>query len=683
MNGLENSRPAATYKSDRALFLLLLSAPYRSTRKLKNSAVRPSELSANGGSVSWRRRNLPPAPSGLITVCWRAPIRSASRAETSNLLAATQQGPVKMERRFSTVLAADVVAYSRLMHDDEEATHIRLNVLLASVIYPSIEEHGGRVVKYTGDGFLAEFPDTVEAVRAALKFQNRAAEFAFNAAEDKRIRFRVGINSGEVIVEPHDVFGDVVNIAARLESIAEPDGICIASSVYDQVQGKLAAKFDDLGEQRFQNIARPIQTYALIRGATGERRHSLRNQTVAPHRSILVLPFENFGDDCEGHFVDGVTDSLTTDLSRISDSFVIARNTAFTFKGKAIDAREVGRELNVRYVLKGSVQRDGKRVRVNVQLIDAESGRHIWADRFAKPVIDLFDMQDEIVSRLAQALDAQLVMAEARRAERLSNPDVLDLVFQGIAAAYQGPTSEHLGRARGFFERALKIDPQNVSALIGIASADVTIGAYLLTDDRSARIATAESYATRALSLDPHRALTHRVLGTVYNLTNRSAQALDACELALAIDRNLADAHAVIGMAKYYLGRAAETESHILEAFRLSPRDIFAHRWMHFVANAKMQLGEYAEAALWARRSVAANRNSPLSHFLLAAALSCQGLVDEARNAAAAGIALNPGFTIRRLLASQPSDNAEFLTGRERIYAGMRLAGVPEGKVST
>ncbi len=593
-----------------------------------------------------------------------------------------QERPARIERRLSAILAADVAGYSRLMHDDEEATHARLTALLADAVDPAIAEHGGRVVKNTGDGFLAEFPSAVEAVRSALQFQNRIHELTDSDAEDRRILFRVGINIGDVIVEPHDIFGDDVNIAARLESIADPGGICITSSAYDQVSGKLSIEFADLGEQSLKNIARPIRAYIVVREGPGARtlNAALRTPITAPHLSMVVLPFANFGDDPEqDYFVDGVTESLTTDLSRISGSFVIARNTAFTFKGKAVNVKQVGHELNVRYVLEGSVQRSGKRLRVNVQLIDAESGKHLWAERFEKPIADLFDMQDEIVSRLAQALDAQLVLAEARRAERLHNPDVLDLVFQGFASVYQGPTPEHLTRARGFFERALAIDARSVWALVGIASVDATMGAYMLTDDRSGRLSTAEANAIRALSLDPHRALAHRVLGTVYNMTNRSAQGIAECEQALALDRNLADAHAVIGMAKYYLGRSAETEGHILEAFRLSPRDIFAHRWMQFIGVAKIQLGADSEAAVWLRRSVEANRNSPLTHFLLASALGLQGFVDEARTAAAAGLALNPGFTIRLFRSSQPSDNPTFLAGRERLYSGIRLAGVPEG----
>jgi TolB-like protein len=393
---------------------------------------------------------------------------------------------------------------------------------------------------------------------------------------------------------------------------------------------------------------------------------------------MVVLPFENFGDDPEQeYFADGVTESLTTDLSRIDGSFVIARNTAFTFKGKAVDVKQVGRELNVRYALEGSVQRGSKRLRVNVQLIDAETGKHLWAERFEKPIADLYDMQDEIVARLAQTLDAQLMMAEARRAERSTNPDAMELVFQGMACLYKGPTSEPLTQARRFFERALEIDARNVGALVGLASVDATAGAYILTDDRASLFSAAEANAIKALLLDPGRAFAHRVLGTIYNMTNRHTQAIAECEQALILDRNLADAHAVIGMAKYYLGRASETEGHILEAFRLSPRDIYAHRWMHFVGMSKIQLGADAEAVEWFRRSIEANRNSPLTHFALAAALGLQGSLEEARAVAAAGLALNPGFTIRRFRASRPSDNKGFLDGRERLYGGMLLAGVP------
>jgi TolB-like protein/class 3 adenylate cyclase len=322
-----------------------------------------------------------------------------------------QERPVRVERRLSAILAADVAGYSRLMHSDEEPTHAKLTALLMDAVNPAIAEHGGRIVKNTGDGFLAEFPSAVEAVRAAMLFQIRTHELTIGDAEDRRLRFRVGINIGDVIVEPHDIFGDGVNIAARLESIAEPGGICISSSAYDQVLGKVAVEFVDLGEQRLKNIARPVRAYAAVWDGLGQAIQSRGvtfNPSSAPRLSIVVLPFANLsGDPEQDYFVDGVTENLTTDLSRISGSFVIARNTAFSYKVKSIDVRQVGRELNVRYVLEGSVQRGGNRLRVNVQLIDVETGNHLWAERFDKRVADLFDMQDEIVSRLANTLSGQ------------------------------------------------------------------------------------------------------------------------------------------------------------------------------------------------------------------------------------------------------------------------------------
>jgi TolB-like protein len=431
---------------------------------------------------------------------------------------------------------------------------------------------------------------------------------------------------------------------------------------------------------RFVGAVQEAQRAVEPVGSTARSKDTTPSLQTAPRLSIVVLPFANVGGDPEqGYFVDGVTESLTTDLSRMRGSFVIARNSAFSYRGNAIDVRQVGRELNVRYVLEGSVQRSSARLRVNVQLIDAESGKHLWAERFEKPVADLFDMQDEIVSRLANALSVQLIAVEARRAERSLHPDALDLIFQGAACVYKGPTLEHMTQARNFFERALAIDHQSIEAMLGMASVDVTIGADLLTDDRDALLAAAETNAIKALSLAPDHAGPHRVLGGVYICTNRAAEGIVECEQALALDRNLANAHGVIGLAKFYLGRAADTEGHVLEAFRLSPRDIQAYRWMHFVGVAKIQLGADAEAAGWLRRSVEANRNLPLTYFSLASALGLLGALDEARTAAKAGLARDPTFTIRRFLDGASSDNPIYLTGRERICAGLRLAGVPEG----
>jgi TolB-like protein/class 3 adenylate cyclase/Tfp pilus assembly protein PilF len=592
-----------------------------------------------------------------------------------------QKQPVRVERRLSAILAADVAGYSRLMHRDEEATHANLMMLLANAVAPAITEHGGRMVKNTGDGFLAVFPSAVEAVRAAMLFQTRIHELTIGDAEDRRLSFRVGINIGDVIVEPHDIFGDGVNIAARLESIADPGGVCISASAYDQVLGKVTVEFADLGEQRLKNIARPVRAYALVQQRSGAKsNNSMLEPVLAPHLSIVVLPFTNIGGDPEQeYFVDGVTESLTTDLSRIAGSFVIARNTAFTFKGKAHDVKQVGRELNVHYVLEGSVQRSGNRLRINVQLIDAETGTHLWAERFDKSIADLFDVQDEIVSRLANTLDAQLTEEEARRSERSLHPNSMDLYFQGRASWNKGWTPQYMAQARGFFVGAIALDPRNIEAMVGMAGTDLIVGATFLADDRAAYLAAAETTVVKALSHAPNHALAHLIFGAVQSSTNRAAQGVAECERALALDRNLADAHGEIGIAKLFMGRGAEAEAHINEAIRLSPRDIFAFRWLLMVGFAKLQLTADAEAVGWFRRSIQASRNYPIAHFGLATALALSGSLDQARTAAKAGLALDPSFTIRRFRDGAQSNNSTFLTKRERVYQGMRMAGVPEG----
>jgi TolB-like protein/class 3 adenylate cyclase/Flp pilus assembly protein TadD len=595
-------------------------------------------------------------------------------AETRTFLAGE-----RIDRRLAVILVADVVSYSRLMHKDEEATHARLTALLTDVVMPSIAVHHGRVVKSTGDGFLAEFASAVEALRSAVQFQDRVFELTLNDSEDDRILFRVGINIGDVIVSTDDIFGDDVNIAARLEGLAEPGGICLSSSVHDQVQGKVGLAFEDLGEQNLKNISRPVRAYAVV--ADGLRRPDGAVTTglrSAPRLSIVVLPFLNLGaDPGQEYFVDGVTESLTTDLSRIHGSFVIGRNTAFSYKGKSPVARKIGRELNVRYVLEGSVQRGGEHLRVNVQLIDAETGNNLWAERFDQPAADLFDIQDEIVSRLANMLDSQLVEAEAVRASRSPHPDAMDLYFQGRAFWNRGMTPEYLTQARRFFERALALDSENVDAMVGMATVDATVAGSFGCDNRAEQLEAAEAALTRALSLDPHYAGAHLALGAVHMFTNRAVQGIRECERALMLDRNLADAHGCIGMAKYFVGRAEETEAHVREALRLSPRDIFANRWMLFVGIAKAQLGCDEEAVMWLRRSIESNRNFPLAHFHLAEALALLGEMDEARAAAQAGLALDPGFNLGRYRCNALSDSPAYLAGRERSCEGMRLAGIP------
>jgi TolB-like protein len=399
-----------------------------------------------------------------------------------------------------------------------------------------------------------------------------------------------------------------------------------------------------------------------------------------PHLSIVVLPFANLGGDPkQEYFADGVTDSLTTDLSRIGGAFVIGRSTAFTYKGKAGDVRRIGRELNVRYVLEGSVQRGGKRLRVNVQLLEAETASHIWAERFDKPVADLFDMQDEIVSRLANALGQELAGAEARRAERATNPDSMDHYFVGLAIAHKGHTAAILDQACLHFDGALELDPENVDALVARAWIDLAFVGSWLSDERRDRLLSAEAYIDKALKVRPDSATAHCALGALRMYGKRAAQGIAECQRALAIDRNFAAAHGYIGMAKILAGRNEETEAHILEALRISPRDSNAWAWMLYVGMAKFRLGRDAEALAWLNRSIEFNPNSPATQFCLAAALAHLDRVEEAREAARACMGINPSFTIARFRSQTFSDNPIYLAGRERMYEGLRKAGMPEG----
>jgi TolB-like protein/class 3 adenylate cyclase len=589
----------------------------------------------------------------------------------------------RVARRLVAVLAADVAGYSRLVGADEERTLARLRALRSDLLDPTIALHHGRVVKRTGDGILIEFRSVVDAVRCAIEMQIGMVERNGGLPPDRRIDFRIGIHAGDVVEENDgDLMGDGVNIAARLEGIAEAGGICLSEDAYRQVRDRLREEFVDLGHQALKNIARSVRVYSVKIGS-GSRAPaspaSVPEKSDPPRLSIVVLPFANMGGDPEQeYFVDGVTESLTTDLSRVSGSFVIARNTAFTYKGKPIGVKQIGRDLNVRYVLEGSVQRGGNRLRVNVQLVEVESGNHLWAERFDKPLADLFDMQDEIVARLAGQLNTELTAAEARRAERAPHPDSMDLYFQGMAIVHRRPSPENLKQAQGMFERALALDPGNVEALVAIAWANTMLGGAYMTDDRAAHVAAAEAAATKALSLAPNHALAHLLMGAIEIQTDRAVQGIAECERALALDRNLAAAHAFIGLAKHLIGRAEETEGHVEEALRLSPRDQWSYSWIYFAGTAKLFLGADEQAVVRLRQAIDTNRNFPLAHFFLAAALAHLGRLDEARFAVQAGLAVDPTFTIRRILASTVSTNPAFLTHRERVCEGMRKAGVPE-----
>jgi TolB-like protein/class 3 adenylate cyclase/Tfp pilus assembly protein PilF len=583
-------------------------------------------------------------------------------------------------RKLAAILAADVVGYSRMMGEDEAGTASLVRERREAA-QPIIAAHGGRLFKTMGDGMFVEFPSVVAAVECALAMQRQMAASNEGAVEAKRVLYRIGVHLGDVLVEGEDILGDGVNIASRLESVADPGGVSISGAAHEHVRGRIEAEFIDLGEKALKNIARPVRVYAVRvdAGPSGSPLRTVPSEAGPPRLSIIVLPFANIGGDSEqDYFVDGVTESLTTDLSRIRGSFVIARNTAFTYRGKAFDVTQIGRELNVRYALEGSVQRSGNRMRINAQLIDAQSGSHLWAERFERPVTDLFEMQDEIVARIANTLNAQLIAAEARRAERAPTPDSLDLYFQGEAWVNKGVTFENLTKARAFFERALALDPANVDAIAGMAQVEANFAISLSTDDKAARFAAAEASATKALSLAPDHALAHLTLGMVLGFTNRAIQGIAEYERALALDRNMAGAHSLIGQNKLFIGRAEESEAHVLEALRLSPRDPWAYIWLLTAGFAACLLGRNEEAASWFRRSIEANRNFALCHFIYGTVLANIGRMDEARSELAAGLALDPGFTIANFQSAVSSDNLVYLEQRSRIIDDMRRAGIPE-----
>jgi TolB-like protein/class 3 adenylate cyclase len=586
-------------------------------------------------------------------------------------------------RKLAAILVSDVVGYSRLAGADEERVLARLRALRSDLIDPTIAIHHGRIVKRTGDGSIIEFRSVVDAVRWAIEVQNAMIERNIGVAPDRRIAFRIGIHVGDVVEEEDgDLMGDGVNVAARLESLAEPGGVCLSEDAWRQVRDKVKESFVDLGEKALKNIARPMRVFVVKPGSAGAAPASpppAPDRREPPRLSLVVLPFANIGGDPEQeYFVDGVTESLTTDLSRIAGAFVIGRSTAFTYKGKAVDLKQVGRELNVRYVLEGSVQRAGNRMRVNVQLIEADSGAHLWAERFDKPLADLFDMQDEMVARLANQLQAELFEAEARRAEKAPTPDSMDLYFQARALLSRGFTPGLVTKAREFLERALDLDGGNVEALVTAGVVDATHGFAYMTDDSAKLLAAAEVNLARALASAPNHARAHYGMGLVLYATNRAQRGIEEFQRALAIDPNFAHARDWLGYAHVFIGRAEETEAHVHEALRLSPRDRSAYVWFLHAGIAKEYLGEWAQALPWLRQSIDANRNAPWAFFYLACCLAHLGRLDEARREVNAGLAVDPKFTLRRFRAGAQSNNAVYLAQRERVAEGMRLAGVPE-----
>ena len=598
-------------------------------------------------------------------------------------------------RRLAAILAADMVGYSRLMRADEEGTHERFKLHRNELIFPKIREHHGRIVKYTGDGMLAEFPSIVEAMLCAVEVQCGMSRRNRGVAEDERISLRIGVNLGDVIAEPEDIYGDGVNIAARLEALAEPDGICVSQTVYEQVRDKLAYPFEDLGHLSVKNIARPLHAFALrpeviaslpfaeAAPATSDPAQSLAPsfQARAPRLSIVVLPFANLSQDREQQYLaDAITDDVTTDLSRIADMIVISRNTAFTYRDKPIDSKQIGRELGVRYVLQGSMRRVANRVRVNTQLIDAETDLHVWANRFDHATDDLFALQDEVTSRIAVALNLELIGAEAARPA--DHPDALDYILRGRAAFYhyQGSTPERFDEAVRYFELALALDPASVDANALLALALVGRVFEQMTDSSEADLERAERLIEQAMAISPTHPLAHFAKGQVLRAQNRFEAAIPEYEAAVALNRNWVVALAALGICKFYAGALEEAIPSQEQAIRLSPRDPRAPNWHWRIGMVHLLQSRIDAAIVSIERARSGNPRLAGPHAWLAAAYAIKGESERAvlELAEARRLSRDGRYSsLARLRAAQSYGKAQELA-EETFFAGLRKAGVPE-----
>jgi adenylate cyclase len=588
------------------------------------------------------------------------------------LQAMVQERPVRVERRLSAILAADVAGYSRLMHHDEEATHAKLTALLAGGVEPAIAEHGGRIVKNTGDGFLAEFPSAVEAVRAAMQFQSRIKELTSGDAEGSRILFRVGLNIGDIIVEAHDIFGDGVNIAARLESIAEPGGICISQTVFNHARDKVTFDVEEAGEQILKNIARPVHVYRIIIDPgrqTAMPKSEVPALALPDKPSVAVLPLTNMSGDPEQEFVsDGIAEDVITALSRYPSLFVIARNSSFTYKGRAVDVRQVGRELGVRYVLEGSVRKAGNRIRVTAQLIEAATSNHVWAERYDRDLADVFAVQDELTEALTTALAPAIADAELRRAMR-KPPGSLD-----AWAAYQRGLW-HLGKATAdddetaekFFRQAIDLDPTFGGSYSALALYQLQAAAlYQKIDLRDAQ-RSAETLARRAVALDGADAEARSCLGWALQARGEADDALAEIERALSMSPNLAIAHGHRGATLIFAGRPKEGVTALKACIRLDPRDPYlAVRLLH-IACGLYFCGEYEASIAAAKRLIRSYPDFPMIYRWSAAALAQLGRTTEAKEELEKAILRAPGafdmYVRKRAPWFRPEDHAHLVEG--------------------
>jgi len=581
----------------------------------------------------------------------------------------------RVERRLRAILAADVAGYSRLTGIDEEGTHVRLKEHLRALVDPCIAEHRGRVVKTTGDGMLAEFGSVVDAVRCALHVQRGMAERNKDLPPERRIEFRIGINLGDIILDAGDIFGDGVNVAARLEGLAEPGGICVSGRVQEDIEGKLEVAFENAGEQQLKNIARPVRVYVRLSGAAPSSRPAL---PLPDKPSIAVLPFQNMsGDPEQEYFADGIVEEIITALSRFRQLFVIARNSSFTYKGRAVDVKQVGRELGVRYVLEGSVRKASNRVRITAQFIDAATGVHLWADRFDGTLEDIFALQDQVTTSVVGQIAPKLEQVEIERAKRkpTENLDAYDCWLRGIAIIPK-QTTEVLSEVLQLCCRATELDPDFASAYGLAATCHVLRRANGFTTDRVRETAEAEQAAKRAAELgkDDAVALSGASFALAYIIHDLDGAAA-LIDRALLLNPNLARAWYISGWVRAWLGDPEVALGHAARAMRLSPLDPVLGGMQAVSAFAHFFAGRYDEASSWAQKALRSLPNSMAAARAVAISHALAGRPKEAQKAIALVRKADPTLRVSDLKDLVPLRRPEDLA---RYEEGLRKAGLPE-----
>ena len=588
----------------------------------------------------------------------------------------------RVERRLSAILAADVAGYSRLTGLDEEGTHVRLRERLRGLADPKISEYRGKVVKHTGDGVLAEFGSVVDAVRCAIEVQRGMAEQNAAMPQVKRIEFRIGIHVGDIIVDDNDIFGDGVNIATRLEGIAEPGGVCISDDAQRQVRGKVDFAFEDMGPQNLKNIVEPMRAWRLRMNASGSAAapieppvESTQALALPDKPSIAVLPFQNMsGDPEQEYFADGMVEEITTALSRFKWLFVIARNSSFTFKGKAVDIKEVGRRLGVRYVLEGSVRKAAGTVRITGQLIDAVTGTHIWADRFERELTDIFALQDEVTVSVVSAiqpklLQTEIAMATRRRPENLT---AYDFYLRTLQQHYLA-TREGCAEAIRLAHRALELDPRFglAAALAGASHTRNVLWGCAAGPQFDRKEAV--RLLRLALSLDDSDADTLAWAAFISaNMVGDCEGSVELADRAVALNPNSHQVWACRGWVYGVAGLSDEAVRSFERAIRMSPVDPRLHLSFCGIGMALIELGRFDEAIVVAKKALRQSPTYPAGYRCLASAFAHLGRDIEAREAAARVLEVDPAFTISAYIARGGQTNAKLL------IEGLRKAGLPE-----